>query len=216
MNVYTDDHTEYEAQRIFCIGLNYFDHVQEFPGDKPEPVIFMKPVTSIVPENSPVAAVFHGETVHYETELTVLIGKEGIPADAADAVSYIAGLGIGLDLTLRETQSRIRPMRSPWEISKSFDGAAPCSVFHRFDPAIDNLDALEFAGNVGGTLRQLGETKKMISPIPELLLYISGYWKLRKGDIIYTGTPSGVGPLKKGDVIELRDHRKQIHTWIAE
>ena len=93
MNVYTDDHTEYEAQRIFCIGLNYFDHVQEFPGDKPEPVIFMKPVTSIVPENSPVAAVFHGETVHYETELTVLIGKEGIPADAADAVSYIAGLG---------------------------------------------------------------------------------------------------------------------------
>ena len=216
MNVFTDDNTAYEARRIFCIGLNYFDHVQEFPGDKPEPVIFMKPATSLVPENSVVPAVFHGETVHYETALTVLIGKDGVPANTEDAVSYIAGIGIGLDLTLRETQSRIRPMRSPWEISKAFDGAAPCSVFHRFDPATDKLDALEFTGTVGGTLRQHGETAKMISPIPDLLLYISGYWKLRKGDIIFTGTPSGVGPLKKGDVIELCDHRKQIHKWFAE
>ncbi len=216
MNVFTDDNTAYEVQRIFCIGLNYFDHVQEFPGDKPEPVIFMKPATSIVPENSPVAAVFRGETVHYETELTVLIGKDGFPADAADTLSYIAGLGIGLDLTLRETQSRIRPARSPWEISKAFDGAAPCSIFHRFNPEIDKLDALEFTGTVGGTLRQHGETAKMISSIPEIMLYISTYWQLRKGDIIFTGTPSGVGPLKKGDVIELCDHRKQIHKWFAE
>ena len=200
MNVFTDDGTAYEVQRIFCIGLNYFDHVQEFPGDKPEPVIFMKPVTSLVPEDSPVSAVFHGETVHYETELTVLIGKDGVPQDAADAVNW----------------SRIRPMRSPWEISKAFDGAAPCSVFHRFDPAIDKLDALEFTGSINGVLRQHGETAKMISPIPELLLYISGYWKLRRGDVVYTGTPSGVGPLKKGDVIELCDHRKQLHRWFAE
>ena len=216
MNVFTDDGTAYEVQRIFCIGLNYFDHVQEFPGDKPEPVIFMKPATSLVPEDSPVSAVFHGETVHYETELTVLIGKDGVPQDAADAVNWIEGLGIGLDLTLRETQSRIRPMRSPWEISKAFDGAAPCSVFHRFDPAIDKLDALEFTGSINGVLRQHGETAKMISPIPELLLYISGYWILRRGDVVYTGTPSGVGPLKKGDVIELCDHRKQLHRWFAE
>jgi len=107
-------------------------------------------------------------------------------------------------------------MRSPWEISKAFDGAAPCSVFHRFDPAVDKLDALEFTGTVSGTLRQHGETVKMISPVPDLLLYISGYWKLRKGDIVFTGTPSGVGPLKKGDVIELCDHRNQLHKWFAE
>lgn len=202
------------AGRIFCIGLNYLEHVEEFKTHKPEPTIFMKPATSIVPAGATLPAVFAGEPVHYETELAVLIGQSGKPARADEADTLIAGLGIGLDLTLRATQKgRLFEQRLPWEISKAFDGSAPLAPFHAYDRRRDDLRHLQFTGSISGQLRQQGDSAKMIAGITDIIIAIAQYWTLLPGDIILTGTPAGVGPLHPGDSIQAVDHRGVTHTW---
>lgn len=199
--------------RVFCIGRNYAEHVKELGNDVAEPVIFMKPPTSLVTCDSTDIPYPDDGDLDYETELVVEIGMDGKPSDEIDAVRFISALGVGFDLTKRNVQKFLRSNNLPWEISKSFDFSAPVGRLTPFDPSMDVLERLTFSGFVNGVLRQKGTSSDMICSIPKLLLDISKYWKLMKGDLIYTGTPHGVGKLNRGDVLSAVDHRGNTCSW---
>lgn len=189
----------YITQRVFCIGRNYVAHAEELKNEVPDkPVLFMKPATSLVPPSKPVSFPKHGRNLHFETELVVLIGKEGRPVSEDDARSYVAGLSVGFDLTLRDVQDELKKKGLPWETAKAFDQSALVGDFVPYSQQMD-LKNIEFTGSVNGAVRQNGHTGKMIFPIARLLMEIGKIWKLLPGDLIYTGTPEGVGPLTSGD-----------------
>jgi fumarylpyruvate hydrolase len=204
----------YTAQRVFCIGRNYVAHIEELGNEMPgSPVIFMKPATSLVsPKQKTVSYPNFCEDLHFETELVVLIGKEGVPVDENDAKNFIAGLTAGLDLTMRDVQDDLREKGLSWEISKAFDQSAPIGEFTEFDPSCD-LKSLKFSGSVNGELRQNGDSALMIFPIMRLIKELSKFWKLLPGDVIFTGTPAGVGPLQRGDTIEITDPQSKSYSW---
>ena len=204
----------YTAQRVFCIGCNYVAHIEELNNDMPDsPVIFMKPATSLV--SSDAKTVDYPNVcndLHFETELVVLIGKEGVPSDEDDAKNFIAGLTVGLDLTMRDVQTGLREKALSWEKCKAFDQSAPIGKFAAFDPACD-LKNIKFSGSVNGELRQSGDSGLMIYPITRIIKELSKFWKLLPGDLIYTGTPEGVGPLQRGDNIEITDPQGKSYSW---
>jgi len=204
----------YTAQRVFCIGRNYVAHIEELNNDMPDsPIVFMKPASSLVaPEEKTVAYPAFGHDLHFETELVVLIGKEGVPADEADAKSFIAGLAVGLDLTMRDVQNELIANSLSWEKCKAFDQSAPLGKFAPFDPACD-LKNIKFSGSVNGKLRQSGSSALMIYPITRLIKEISKYWNLLPGDLIFTGTPEGVGLLQRGDKIVITDPQGINYSW---
>ena len=205
---------QYDCKRVFCIGRNYVEHIEELGNERPaSPVIFSKPPTSLVQPGGTIRFPRCGETPHFETELVVLIGKKGVPENHSDAVSYIAGLAVGYDLTLRETQNRLLEKALPWEICKGFDDSAPIGEFTAFSGSTEDLANLRFSGSVNDKLRQSGDTSKMIFSIPELLMAISRYWELLPGDLIYTGTPPGVGALDAGDKLSVTDHTGRTFSW---
>ena len=205
---------EYNCERVFCIGRNYVEHIEELGNDRPEsPVIFSKPPTSLVKAGNTIRFPRCGETPHFETELVVLIGKAGTPASFDDAAEFVAALAVGYDLTLRETQNKLLAKALPWEICKGFDDSAPIGDFAPFSGTAEDLAKIEFSGSINGKLRQSGNTEKMIFPIPELILSIAKYWELRPGDLIYTGTPPGVGALSAGDVLSATDHTGKKFEW---
>ena len=204
----------YTAQRIFCIGRNYVAHIEELNNDMPDsPIVFMKPATSLVsPGEKTVSYPAFCNDLHFETELVVLIGKEGIPADEEDVKNFIAGLAVGLDLTMRDVQNDLIANSLSWEKCKAFDQSAPIGEFSPFDSSCD-LKNIEFSGSVNGELRQSGNSALMIFPITRLIKELSKYWKLLPGDLIYTGTPAGVGPLHRGDTIEISDPQGKSYSW---
>ena len=205
---------EYCCQRVFCIGRNYVEHIEELGNDRPEsPVIFSKPPTSLVPAGQDIRFPRCGETPHFETELVVLIGQKGVPANSEEAAKFVSALAVGYDLTLRETQNKLLAKALPWDICKGFDDSAPIGNFTEFSGTADDLAKLTFSGSINGQLRQSGCTAKMIFPIPELILAIAKYWELHPGDIIYTGTPPGVGSLAKGDKLSATDHCGNSFEW---
>ena len=191
--------------RIFCIAKNYSEHVKELGGTElpEEPVVFMKPVSSIVAPGETLYRPRHGNLLHHEVEVVLLIGREGRDIPQTNALSYITGVTLGLDLTLRDVQGRLRKAGLPWELSKSFEQSAPLGLFKAYDPDSIDLENLSFTCSVNGELRQEGNTQDMIFPIKSLIHTLSGWWTLRPGDIIFTGTPSGVGPLEAGDRVEI-------------
>ena len=204
---------EIVPERVFCIGMNYADHVKELGNALPEsPVIFMKPATCLVPAGEKVTFPTHGEDLHYEAELVVLIGREGRPNSEKEARDYMGGLSLGLDLTLRDVQTRLRKKGHPWEVAKAFDGSAPVGRFIPFHESID-LARLTFRCLVNNELRQEGNTADMIFPVERLIYEISKIWSLKEGDLIYTGTPSGVGSLKEGDVINVEGEMFGTFSW---
>ena len=201
------------AQRIFCIGKNYAEHVKELGGPAPgRPMVFMKPATSLVPPGETIPIPAHGSQLHYEAEVVVLIGQSGKNISESAAPAHIAGLTLGLDLTLRDVQSDLKKKGWPWEISKAFDHSAPCGNPVPFDESLA-LDNIAFECSVNGTVRQTGNTGEMMFSIPNLINYLSGIWELKEGDLIYTGTPSGVGPLTSGDRVTLRSDRLGKFEW---
>ncbi len=205
----------YTAQRVFCIGRNYVAHIEELNNDMPDsPIVFMKPATSLVsPEQKTVSYPDFCNDLHFETELVVLIGKEGIPTDENDAKNFIAGLAVGLDLTMRDVQNDLIENSLSWEKCKAFDQSAPIGEFSPFDPSCD-LKGIKFSGSVNGELKQSGDSALMIFPITRLIKELSKYWKLLPGDLIYTGTPAGVGPLQRGDTIKITDPRGNSYSWV--
>ena len=213
MNI-TVSKKEYNCQRVFCIGRNYVEHIEELGNERPDsPVIFSKPPTSLLPAGKNIRFPRCGEAPHFETELVVLIGKNGVPADTAEAVQFVSALTVGYDLTLRETQNKLLSKALPWDIGKGFDDSAPIGEFTEFSGSAEDLAKLTFSGSINGTLRQSGNTAKMIFPIPELIIAISKYWELQSGDLIYTGTPPGVGALQSGDKLTATDHCGNTFEW---
>ena len=204
----------FTPNRIFCIGKNYDEHIKEFGGQTPkEPVVFMKPVSSIEVPFQTLYMPSHGKLLHHEVEVVLLIGKEGKNIPDLDALSHIAGVTIGLDLTLRDVQGRLKKAGLPWEISKSFEQSAPLGIFKSYNPDIINLQNLSFTCSVNEDIRQQGNTCDMLFPISSLISILSGWWVLRPGDIIYTGTPSGVGPLESGDKVYIESPAIGSFSW---
>ena len=202
--------------RIFCIGRNYIKHAKELNNEIPSrPVIFMKPFTSLVPVGNEIQFPKHGKDLHYESEIVILIGREGYAKSIEESDKFIKGLSLGLDLTLSDVQKELKQKGLPWEISKSFEQSAAIGKFVQFSPEID-LENIEFRCFVNGELRQTGNSQNMIFPIKKLIFEISKIWKLLPGDLIYTGTPEGVGSLKKGDKIKIRSKLTGSFSWISK
>lgn len=199
--------------RIFCIGRNYAEHIRELgDGNAEHCIVFMKPYTSLVAAGQPVHIPQGMGVVHHELELVVEIGREGkgIPAD--EALQHIASTTLGIDLTLRELQGRLKQAGSPWERSKAFDHSAPIGTWLPYQSSLD-LAAIDLTLTVNGELRQGGNTRDMLFPVPRLIEILSQTWRLLPGDLIFTGTPPGVGPLHAGDRVEAESPQIGRFGW---
>ena len=190
--------------KIVCVGRNYAEHARELDNPVPSaPLLFIKPATSAVPMAHDIAEPFTRGEVHFETELALLIGKRLSGASAEAAQQAVAGLGLALDLTLRDVQSQLKEKGHPWEIAKAFDGACPLSPFVALHEVPD-WAALRFTLDIDGERRQTGETRDMLFAIPELLAEMSRHFTLQPGDVVLTGTPAGVGPLPRNARLSLQ------------
>ena len=191
------------AGKVVCIGRNYLEHIRELNNAVPEtPILFMKPATALVGLDQPIRLPAGRGECHHEVELAVLVGRELHNADVATARLAVAGYGIALDLTLRDLQNALKQKGHPWETAKAFDGACPLSPFLKPEALLEPR-ATELTLRVNDELRQQGNTRQMMVGIFELMAYISTHFTLQPGDVVLTGTPSGVGPLASGDVLML-------------
>lgn len=192
-----------QVRNIFCIGRNYAAHIAEL-GNRPEenPVVFIKPTSALHTPGTPIRLPAHSAEVHYETELVLLVGKGGKNIAEEDALSHIAGYGLGLDLTARDLQSKAKAGGLPWAVAKGFDCSATVTPFIPMEN-IEQPHTLEFQMHLNGRLKQHGDIRKMLFPIPYIVRYLSEVFTLQEGDLIFTGTPEGVGALAHNDVIRL-------------
>ena len=200
--------------RIFCIGQNYIAHIQELNNPMPEkPVVFMRPLSCLVSPGEKIHFPTHGSLLHYEVEVVVRIGKQGQNIEQQEALSYIDAVTLGADLTLRDLQEEAKQKGLPWEQAKSFEQSSPLGKFLPYDPASINLKDLNFICRINGEVRQDGNTDDMLFSFDRLISNLSNIWILRPGDMIYTGTPSGVGPLQIGDSIEVENEQIGSFAW---
>lgn len=186
--------------KILCVGRNYAAHAEEMGAGIPdEPVLFLKPHTALVrPAGGDIhVPAVHGE-LHHEIELVLLLGAGGRDLSADEAARAVAGLGVGVDLTLRAIQARAKEDRAPWTVAKGFDRSAPVGDFVAAgDVSADKPRALRLS--VNGETRQEGNAARMIFPPTRIISFASRYFTLEEGDLFFTGTPPGVGPLRDGD-----------------
>jgi 2-keto-4-pentenoate hydratase/2-oxohepta-3-ene-1,7-dioic acid hydratase in catechol pathway len=184
--------------KVVCVGRNYAEHARELNNPVPAtPILFIKPNSAVVDLEGEFTLGGHGDSVHYEGELAILIGKTLTDASAEMAQDAIAGLGLALDLTLRSVQTVLKEKGLPWEIAKAFDGACPLSVFAPLEN--QDLAALEFWLEIDSVPKQHGQSAAMLTSITRLLAYMSTYFTLLPGDVVLTGTPAGVGELRAGN-----------------
>jgi 2-keto-4-pentenoate hydratase/2-oxohepta-3-ene-1,7-dioic acid hydratase in catechol pathway len=199
--------------RIFCVGRNYAAHAKELNNAVPDsPVIFMKPVSSIVTEVQSIPYPRHGKIMEQEAELVVQIGKSGCPDSLEEAHTFISAFTLGLDLTLRDLQNSLKQKGLPWEIAKAFDGSAPLGGWVAASE-VEDWQNIAFQCYVNDNLRQEGHINDMIFSIPELILFIGRIWSFIPGDMIYTGTPSGVGAIHPGDKIVIKSEQLGLFKW---
>ncbi|RKQ42553.1 2-keto-4-pentenoate hydratase/2-oxohepta-3-ene-1,7-dioic acid hydratase in catechol pathway [Roseivirga pacifica] len=187
--------------KIIAIGRNYTAHIEELNNEKPsEPVIFMKPDTAVLRNNAPFYYPEFSKDIHFEVEILVKINREGKFIQEKFAQKYYDEIGIGIDFTARDVQSKLKEKGLPWDKAKGFNGAAPISDFVKKEDF--DLTNLNFSLTKNGEEKQQGNTKLMLYTIDEIIAYVSQYFTLKKGDIIFTGTPKGVGPVAIGDKLE--------------
>lgn len=187
----------YTCGKVVCVGRNYVEHIQELGNTATgSPLLFMKPATACVRLDEPLHIPAQ-QNCHHELEIALLVG-ETIPAGAAADFSHIVGIGLALDLTLRDLQSMLKEKGHPWEIAKAFDGSAPVSDFIPVTEFAD-LGALQFSLQKNSRMQQQGDTAKMIFAFTTLLDEIAKHFTLQPGDIVLTGTPAGVSQLCSGD-----------------
>jgi len=185
--------------KILCIGRNYSDHIKELGNATPEaPVIFIKPASSVIGEGDAIVIPPYSRECHFEVELALLIGRKGKDIAVDQAMDYIAGYGVGIDLTLRDVQDVQKKKGLPWEIAKGFDSACPLSAFVEASGVADPQN-LQLRLTVNGRIRQDGNTSMMIHSIPAVISHMSGCFTIEPGDVILTGTPAGVGRVVPGD-----------------
>ena len=187
--------------KILAIGRNYTEHIKELQNERPdEPVIFTKPETALIQKNAP---FYYPDfsNIHYEVEIILRICAHGKYIDKKFAHKYYDALGIGIDFTARDLQDKAKAKGLPWDLAKGFNGSAPVSKFidkHQFK----DLSNINFSLNVDGEQKQQGNTSLMLYSFEEIIAYISKFIMLKKGDIIFTGTPKGVGPIRIGNKLE--------------
>lgn len=201
--------------KIICIGRNYASHIAELQNERPEePVIFLKPDTAILPNKFPFFIPAFSSDVHHELEVIVKINRVGKHIDAKFAHKYYDEISVGIDFTARDEQQKLKDKGLPWEKSKAFDGSAVIGDFlsKKLFTSIENIN-FEMANN--GAIVQRGNTSQMLWKVDELISYVSRYFTLKIGDIIFSGTPQGVAAVKPNDVLEgfLEQHKLfRIHV----
>ncbi|HRI79162.1 MAG TPA: fumarylacetoacetate hydrolase family protein [Cyclobacteriaceae bacterium] len=186
--------------RIFCIGRNYVEHIQELNNERPdEPVIFTKPDTAILRNNAPFYYPDFSKDIHHEVELVLRISKEGKNIEEKFATKYFDAIGIGIDFTARDLQQKLKTKGLPWDIAKGFNGSAPIS--DKFIPVTEfkDLKNINFKLEVDGTTKQVGNTSLMLYPFEVIISYLSKFFTLKTGDLIFTGTPKGVSAIAVGN-----------------
>lgn len=188
--------------KIICIGRNYIDHAKELNNPVPaKPVFFLKPDTALVIRNRPFFHPDFSEEVHHELEVVIRINRLGKSIDEAFAGRYFDGIGLGIDFTARDLQAEAKQKGLPWEIAKAFDYSAPVSRF--LDTGkFEDLHKLSFRLDINGNTVQEGNTADMIFSFERIIAYVSRFMTLKTGDLIFTGTPAGVGPVKTGDRLQ--------------
>jgi fumarylpyruvate hydrolase len=190
----------FPVRRIYCVGRNYVDHIREMKeGDERDPpFFFQKPADAIVEHDAEIPYPSHTSDFQYEVELVIAVGRGGRNISVARALDHVFGYAVGIDLTRRDRQRDARAAGLPWEIGKSFDGSAPCGTICRAAD-IGHPSAGKIALSVNGDIRQTGDIAQMIWNCPEILANLSLQYALAEGDLIFTGTPAGVGPVEPGD-----------------
>lgn len=199
-------------RRIFCIGRNYGEHIKELGNIVPSsPVIFMKPESSLVFNYGKTNFPKHGKELHHEIEVVVELSGHPKNQTKEAALACISGITLGIDLTLRDVQEELKSKGLPWEKAKSFDGSALLGDLKKVgDIDLGNLD---FSLEINGEIKQIGNTREMLLDIPSLILEVGNIWNLRSGDLIYTGTPKGVGKLNPGDKLIAKSTVLGIFEW---
>ncbi len=191
--------------KIVCVGRNYAAHAKELNNPIPTtPILFIKPASSAVPFASDFSIPNNQGSVHHELEIAILIGKDLTNASEEEVAENIAGIGLGLDLTLRDVQDKLKEKGHPWERAKSFDGACPLTEFVSVSlPSKDDWQSIGLKLEKNSQLQQQGSSAEMLFPILPLIAHMSQNFSLQSGDVILTGTPAGVGPLMVGDSLSV-------------
>ena len=188
--------------KIICIGRNYAAHIEELKNETPgNPVVFLKPDTALLKDGSPFFYPDFSKNIHHEAELVLKISKQGKYIQKKFAHRYYDEIGIGIDFTARDLQDQCKAKGLPWEIAKGFNGAAPIGGFKPADDFEDQKN-IDFHLTINGETRQKGNTSLMLFDFGTIIEYVSQFFMLKKGDLIYTGTPAGVGPVQIGDKLE--------------
>jgi len=201
----------YQTMRIFAIGRNYAEHIKELNNERPdEPVIFTKPDTAILKNNAPFYYPDFSKDIHFEGELVLRVCKEGKNIEEKFAHKYFDAIGAGVDFTARDLQQKAKDKGLPWDIAKGFNGSAPIS--DKFLPvsSFADLKNINFSLQVDGEIRQQGNTSLMLFSFDYIISYLSRFFTLKSGDLIFTGTPKGVGPVKVGNVLSVYVEQEKL------
>ena len=192
---------EFAIGKIVCLARNYAEHAKELGNETPAaPVLFMKPASAVIGDGETVQIPAYSQECHYEVELAVMIGSQARNVTAENAMEYVAGYGVAIDMTLRDVQNQLKAKGLPWEIAKGFDTSCPLSDFVP-GAAVADPHALSLKLAVNGEARQDGNSSDMIHRVPQMIAHISAIFTLEPGDVILTGTPAGVGQVLAGDVM---------------
>lgn len=203
MKIALPDHSEpVHVGKLLCIGRNYAEHAAEMKREVPdEPMVFLKPASAIIRTGETVQLPPQSREVHHEVELVAAIGKKGKNIPQNEALDHVAAYAVGLDMTARDLQAKAKEKRHPWSVAKGFDTFAPLGPLTPA-AAIEDPHDLQLQLSVNGETRQDASTQHLIFPVQELVHYCSQIFTLTPGDLLYTGTPSGVGPVEDGDEVE--------------
>jgi 2-keto-4-pentenoate hydratase/2-oxohepta-3-ene-1,7-dioic acid hydratase in catechol pathway len=197
-----DDGTEVPVGTMYCIGQNYAKHAAEMGSSVSDsPTVFIKPPSAYIENGDDILLPDFSSNIHHEVELVVLIGKDCRQINEEDAWQYIAGYAVGIDVTLRDLQGQAKKEGKPWSVAKGFYTSAPISTFVSQINFGSEIPFFDLKLWVNGELKQSGTTKEMERTVANLLKYLAGVFTLRRGDLIFTGTPEGVGQIKSGDKI---------------
>lgn len=190
--------------KIICIGRNYAKHAEELNNPIPdEPVVFLKPETAILLKKHPFFIPEHSNDVHHEVEVVVKINRLGKHIEPRFAHKYYDEIGLGIDFTARDVQAKCKEKGLPWEKAKAFDGSAAVSRFFPLAKIGKDITDIDFHLDINGKTVQKGNTKNMLFPVNEIIAHVSKYFTLKTGDLIFTGTPAGVGRVERDDLLEL-------------
>ena len=188
--------------KIICIGRNYIDHIKELSNQKPmNPVVFLKPDSSVIAKNQNFIIPSFSNEIHHEVELVIKINKVGKHIDKSFSHKYYDEIGLGIDFTARDIQSNLKEKGHPWEKSKAFDNSCMVGNFLKKEK-LEDISKIEFSLKKNNEIVQSGCSNDMLWKIDELISYVSQYFTLKIGDLIFTGTPSGVSKLESGDILE--------------